>query len=96
MATLEQNKIALENLVKKANEVTGKNDGDITGAINSLIAGYGKGGSGTVPDGYYYLRNNEDKPKIFDKNKETIDVVEEGVRYIYINIPTFDGGLEIN
>lgn len=95
MATLEQNKIALENLVKKANEVTGKNDGDITGAINSLIAGYGKGGSGAIPAGYYYLSNNEDKPRVFDKNKTTIDVVEEGVRYIYINIPTYNGGLVI-
>lgn len=94
MATLEQNKIALENLVKKANQVTGKNDGDITGAINSLIAGYGKGGSGTIPAGYYYLKSDVEEVEA-KENPLYLDVVDIGCRVIKVTIPTFDGGLEI-
>jgi hypothetical protein len=36
----------LQNLINKANTVTGKNNTDITSSVCSLIAGYGRGGGG--------------------------------------------------
>ncbi|MBQ7327162.1 MAG: hypothetical protein IJW93_06800 [Clostridia bacterium] len=45
MANHALNKVALQNLVARANAKTSKNDGTITDAIASLEAGYGQGGS---------------------------------------------------
>ena len=46
MPSPEQNKLAVQNLIAKANGVTGKSDTDLTSAVDELVAGYGQGGSG--------------------------------------------------
>ena len=88
MPSLEQNKIAMNDLIKKANRITGKNDADLTSAINSLIEGYGKGGTSGIPEGYYYLK--ESPVYEVKQNQTKVDVTKIGCRYIYFNIPVFD------
>lgn len=46
MPSLEQNEKAVQNLISRANNKTGKTNTDLTSAVNSLLAGYGQGGSG--------------------------------------------------
>ena len=41
MASVESVKAKLNGLIDSANAVTGKKDGDLTSAVNSLIAGFG-------------------------------------------------------
>lgn len=43
--SLDGVKAKLNNLIAKANSTTGKSDTDLTSGMNSLIEGYGKGGS---------------------------------------------------
>lgn len=55
MATLKQK---IQSLISKANTTTGKNDTNLTDAVNNLAAGYGQGGEdvpewdATAPDAY--------------------------------------------
>ena len=44
MASAESVKTKIQNLIRSANATTGKNDTDLTNAVNKLIAGYGTGG----------------------------------------------------
>ena len=44
MPTPEQNKLALDNLIRKVNKAIGKNDQTITSVIDTLLKGYGQGG----------------------------------------------------
>lgn len=46
MATVQSVKAKLQGLIDKSNATTGKNDADLTTAVNTLVEGYGKGGSG--------------------------------------------------
>lgn len=46
MATADSVKSKIQELIDTANEATGNADGDLTTAVNSLIAGFGQGGSG--------------------------------------------------
>lgn len=46
MATAESVKSKLQGLISKANAKTGKNDADLTDAVNTLVSGYGQGGGG--------------------------------------------------
>lgn len=55
MATDESVKIKIQNLITKANNVTGKTDIDLTSSINSLIEGYGQGEIAEEWDGSYTI-----------------------------------------
>lgn len=44
MATLDSVKTKLQNLLKKANNKTGRSDTDLTSAVDVLIDGFGQGG----------------------------------------------------
>lgn len=50
MATLDSVKTKLQNLLKKANNKTGRSDTDLTSAVDVLIDGFGQGG-GITPSG---------------------------------------------
>ena len=51
MATAESVKAKINNLIAKANSVTGKRDTDLTSGINSLIDGFGKSDPVEIFDG---------------------------------------------
>lgn len=48
MSTPDTVKAQIQSLIGSANAATGKTDADLTTAVNSLIAGYGQGGSAPV------------------------------------------------
>jgi hypothetical protein len=50
-------KTALQATITKANSTTGKNDTNVTDAVNSLIEGYGQGG-GITPSGTLTITEN--------------------------------------
>lgn len=50
MATLESVKAKIQGLIEKSNETTGATDVDLTSAVNTLIDGYGVGGSDGTGD----------------------------------------------
>lgn len=57
MSTPTTVKNALQAAITKANSTTGKNDTNVTNAVNSLIDGYGKGG-GITPSGSLTITEN--------------------------------------
>ncbi len=57
MSTPTTVKNALQAAITKANSTTGKNDANVTNAVNSLIEGYGKGG-GITPSGSLTITEN--------------------------------------
>lgn len=57
MSTPTTIKNALQAAITKANSTTGKNDTNVTNAVNSLVEGYGKGG-GITPTGTLTISNN--------------------------------------
>ena len=57
MSTPTTIKTALQAAITKANSTTGKNDVNVTNAVNSLIEGYGKG-DGITPVGTLTISNN--------------------------------------
>lgn len=48
MISAEQNKRAVENLIARANSVTGSSSADLTNAVDSLIGGYAEEWDGSV------------------------------------------------
>lgn len=76
MISPEQNKRAMENLIARANEITGKNDRDITNAVNGLIEGYGGGGSAPILEELVATANGEYTPSGDGFSKATVAVPE--------------------
>lgn len=57
MATIETVMTKIRNLISKSNSTTGRNDSELTSAVNALVEGYGKGG-GIVPSGSIDITEN--------------------------------------
>ena len=53
MATAESVKSKIQGLIDTANAATGGVDADLTSAVNTLVAGFGSGGSGGGENGIY-------------------------------------------
>jgi hypothetical protein len=61
MATADSVKAKLQGLIDKSNATTGNTDADLTTAVDALVAGYGKGGGGSL-DGYFAVNfYNDDR-----------------------------------
>lgn len=56
MVTAESVKAKLQGLIDLANTTTGNADADLTAAVNSLIAGFGQGGSSGGASGIYMAK----------------------------------------
>ena len=62
MATAESVKSTLQGIIDKSNRVTGNSDGNVSDAVDSLIAGFGNDGVIRTYDGAY-----EVTPKVTDQ-----------------------------
>lgn len=58
MSTPATIKAALQTAITKANNTTGAGDTTVTGAVDSLIAGFGQGGGGIIPTGTKTITEN--------------------------------------
>lgn len=58
MSTPATIKSALQTAITKANNTTGAGDTTVTGAVDSLIAGFGQGGGGVTPSGTIDIKQN--------------------------------------
>lgn len=84
MISAEQNKRAMENLITRANEITGKSDTDLTNGVNSLIEGYGQGGITEVSTEaeMMALLETAEVGSIYKYMGESTDIYESRALYI--------------
>lgn len=58
MATADSVKTNLQNIISKANNITGRTDSNVDSAVDALISGYGQGGGGITPTGTKDITSN--------------------------------------